>query len=140
MSHTVTSIDQSGSTRRRPSSHGKGGNGLGQMEVLQYRRMLQAKQHDLLAARARAEVPAAKAGGMWGDFLDQASAETEADVQVRLRQTDARLLRAIEQALARIELGTFGVCEACNSLIAPARLNAVPWTRLCRDCKEQQST
>ena len=72
------------------------------------------------------------------DFLDQSAQEIEAAVQVRLRQTDTRLLKAIDAALLRIERGTFGACEVCMQPIPSPRLNAVPWARLCRDCKEQQ--
>ncbi len=55
-----------------------------------------------------------------------------------MRQTDGRLLKAIEDALARIPAETFGVCEACKRPIAKVRLEAVPWTRLCRNCKERE--
>jgi DnaK suppressor protein len=50
------------------------------------------------------------------------------------------LLRAIGEALARIEHGTFGVCQVCGDPVPKARLEAVPWTRVCRDCKEQQNS
>jgi RNA polymerase-binding transcription factor DksA len=66
-----------------------------------------------------------------------ASAEA-AELQIHLHETDLRLLRAIEDALARIRHGTFGTCEACQNPISRARLEAVPWARLCRDCKERQ--
>ena len=46
------------------------------------------------------------------------------------------LLRAIEEALARIKQGTFGVCQICKLPVSKARLEVVPWTRLCRECKE----
>ena len=46
--------------------------------------------------------------------------------QERLRQT----LSEIEFALARIERGTYGVCEETEELIEPERLLAIPWTRL----------
>ena len=59
-------------------------------------------------------------------------------IQVHLHQTDSHLLRAIEEALARIDRHAFGVCENCKRPISPVRLEAVPRTRLCRDCKEQQ--
>jgi hypothetical protein len=49
-------------------------------------------------------------------------------------------LRAIEDALARISHDRFGVCETCGSRISRARLEAVPWTRLCRDCKEREQS
>jgi DnaK suppressor protein len=60
------------------------------------------------------------------------------NLRARLHQTDSRLLRAIEEALARIDRQAFGVCETCKRPISPARLEAVPWMRLCRDCKERQ--
>jgi DnaK suppressor protein len=47
-------------------------------------------------------------------------------------------LRAVEAALARIRHGTFGICEACQNPISRARLEAVPWTRHCRDCKQRE--
>ena len=71
--------------------------------------------------------------------MEQANADAEAELQIRLHESDARLLRAIEEALARIRRGTFGMCEVCKQPISKARLEAVPWTRLCRDCKEQQT-
>ena len=37
-----------------------------------------------------------------------------------------------------IEKGTFGVCRDCGEPIAEARLNAIPWTRVCITCKEKQ--
>jgi DnaK suppressor protein len=43
------------------------------------------------------------------------------------------------KASVRIDRRTFGVCKNCERPISAARLEAVPWTRLCRDCKEQQA-
>lgn len=85
-----------------------------------------------------AESPIPAAGRQQGDPIDQANAEAEADLQIHLHQTDLRLLRAIEEALARIRHGTFGACEACGNPISQARLEAVPWTRHCRNCKEHE--
>ena len=85
---------------------------------------------------ASAPVPAA--GGWQGDLMDQANAGLEAELQIRLRQTNGRLARTIEEALSRIRRGTYGICEACSRPIARARLNAVPWTHLCRECKERE--
>ncbi len=82
--------------------------------------------------------PVPGAGTSHGDLIDQATADAEAELQVRVHHSDARLLRAIEEALGRIRRGTFGVCEVCEQPISKARLEAVPWTRLCRECKEQQ--
>src|SRR5687767_15818121 len=74
-----------------------------------------------------------------GDMADQASGNNEVHIALRLKQTDAKILQAIEEALFRMEKGTYGVCRDCGEEIAPARLNAIPWTRVCITCKEKQS-
>jgi DnaK suppressor protein len=73
-----------------------------------------------------------------GDLADQASGNNEVHIQVKLKQTDAKILQAIEEALQRMEKGTFGICRDCGELIAKARLEAIPWTRVCITCKEKQ--
>jgi len=50
------------------------------------------------------------------------------------------LLAKIEEALERVEDGTFGVCEACGEEIGVKRLEARPVTTLCIDCKTLQET
>jgi DnaK suppressor protein len=74
-----------------------------------------------------------------GDFVDQASDDNEVHVNIRLLQTDAKLLRAIEAAIARIENGSYGTCTICEEEISSARLNAVPWTSVCIGCKEKKT-
>jgi DnaK suppressor protein len=61
-------------------------------------------------------------------------------IQLKLKQTDAKILQAIEEALGRIEKGAYGICRDCGEPIPPARLNAIPWTRVCVACKEKQNT
>ena len=75
-----------------------------------------------------------------GDLADQASGNNEVHIQLKLKQTDAKILQAIEEALYRMEKGTYGICRDCGEEIAPARLNAIPWTRVCITCKEKQSS
>src|SRR5215217_3189401 len=75
-----------------------------------------------------------------GDLADQASGNNEVHIALKLKQTDAKILQAIEEALHRMELGTFGVCRDCGDLIAPARLEAIPWTRVCIACKQKQNS
>ena len=106
--------------------------------VQRYKQLLLAKLSELSAMHADAALRTPGAGGPMGDLADQASADAEAELHIQLHQTDVRLLRAIEDALARISQDKFGVCEACKHPISKARLEAVPWTRLCRDCKEHE--
>ena len=75
-----------------------------------------------------------------GDLADQASGNNEVHIQLKLKQTDAKILQSIEEALYRMEKGTYGTCRDCGEPIAPARLNAIPWTRVCITCKEKQSS
>jgi RNA polymerase-binding transcription factor len=75
-----------------------------------------------------------------GDLADQASGNNEVHIQLKLKQTDAKILQAIEEALYRMEKGTYGICRDCGEEIAPARLNAIPWTRVCITCKEKQGS
>lgn len=72
------------------------------------------------------------------DVSDQASVEVDRSFLVRLREREQKLLKKIDQALERIEQGTFGICEACGEEIAYERLKARPVTTLCITCKIQQ--
>ncbi len=51
---------------------------------------------------------------------------------------DARELKQIEDALARIKTGHYGACEQCGQPIKKARLKAIPFTTLCVSCKEEE--
>jgi DnaK suppressor protein len=73
-----------------------------------------------------------------GDPADQANADAEAELHIRLHQSDARLLRAIGEELDRISQNRFGIYVVCKRAISKARLEAVPWMRLCRECKEHE--
>jgi len=74
-----------------------------------------------------------------GDMADQASGNNEVHIALKLKATDAKILTAIEEALTRIDRGTYGMCRDCGEPSAPARLNAIPWTRVCITCKEKQN-
>jgi RNA polymerase-binding protein DksA len=105
-------------------------------ELQRYKRLLVEKRQGLLTASAGAAVPTARR--IEGDRMDKANADAEADLEIQLHRTDGRLLRAIEDALGRINHRVYGVCESCKRPIAKPRLQAVPWTRHCRHCKEQE--
>ena len=107
-------------------------------DLQRYERLLVEKRRELSSTLGEAQSRVPAAVGWEGDVIDQANADAEAELQIRLHQTDAPLLRAIEEALARIKLGTFGVCQECKQPVSKARLEAVPWTRLCRECKERE--
>jgi DnaK suppressor protein len=107
-------------------------------DLERYKKLLLAKR-DELSAPSRSPSPVPPAGEAEGDMMDKASAEAAADLQIRLHATEGKLLKAVEDALGRIRTGTFGKCEVCKQSISKNRLQAVPWTRLCRNCKDQES-
>jgi RNA polymerase-binding transcription factor len=111
---------------------------MGPADLQRYHRLLLKKQREASSAPGEAHSRVPAAGGLEGDLIEQANADEEAALQIRLHQTDGRLLRAIEEAVARIRQGTYGVCEVCKQPISKARLEAVPWARHCRECKEHE--
>ncbi len=104
-------------------------------DLLRYKNLLLSKRQELsTGARLVDSLPAA--GGLCADSVDMATIETDAATLIQLHETDGKLLRAIEDSLRRIRHEEFGLCEECGQPISKVRLEAVPWTRWCRDCKE----
>ncbi len=71
------------------------------------------------------------------DPNDRATRETTLERELRMRDRDRKLNSKIQEALGRIEAGTFGVCASCGERISPARLRARPVTELCIECKRE---
>ena len=76
--------------------------------------------------------------GAFPDPTDRASLESERNLTLRIRDRERQLRNKIEDALARIDEGTFGNCEVCGGPISDHRLEARPVTTLCIDCKETE--
>src|SRR5580692_3529656 len=95
----------------RPHNKGKAStkSEMNRKDLDRYKRVLLEKRGEMSVTIAGAESPIPAAGGHRGDPVDQANANTEAELQIQLHQTYARLLRAIEEAIARIRDGTFGI-------------------------------
>src|SRR3970040_2441331 len=110
------------------------------MDVEIYREALLRKRGELLGGSAAKPLQwtMENNSGRQGDMADPASGNNEVHIQLKLKQTDAKILQAIEGALRRIEEGTFGVCRECGERIAEARLQAIPWKRACIGFQEKQ--
>ena len=91
-------------------------------------KLLQTKMELLNRVKeARSELTQDDKGGDEADQTVRVLAEAEMlSKQERLRNQ----LVEIEQALARIESGSYGICEETEEVIEPERLRAIPWTRL----------
>ena len=97
--------------------------------LLEMKKQLLAEiQQDLKQGRE-----ASKDEGM--DTYDLASEARDREINFILTDRDRGKLQAIEDALERIEEGTYGMCETCEAEIAEGRLQAMPFTRLCVQCQ-----
>jgi DnaK suppressor protein len=72
------------------------------------------------------------------DEADASSKLFEREHELALSNNTRELLEQTEHALARIEAGTYGVCESCGKPIGKARLQAFPRATLCVACKQRQ--
>ncbi len=74
------------------------------------------------------------------DPADRATAESDRNFELRIRDRERKLLAKIKEALERIEGGTYGICEECGDDIGFKRLDARPVTTLCIECKTRQES
>ena len=69
---------------------------------------------------------------------DVATVTFDREMASTLEDNSTHVLALIDAALARIENGTFGVCERCGQPIGAERLEALPWATLCIEDKRKQ--
>jgi DnaK suppressor protein len=70
------------------------------------------------------------------DAEEQSVDDFVTEVDMALMQMKSETLSKIDQAIARLEDGTYGLCQECDREIAAPRLKALPFAALCRDCQE----
>lgn len=108
-------------------------------EVRKYRAMLRAKQSEILGnvvsmehealLRERSDLSNAPT-----HLADAGTDSFEIENTLGLMDSERRLLEQIDEALQRIEDGTYGICEGHGGLIPAKRLEAIPWTKYCVQC------
>lgn len=72
------------------------------------------------------------------DLADKAASAYSKELNFSLSDVERENLFQIEEALSRINAGTFGVCTNCSTQISEKRIQAIPWTAFCIDCQELQ--
>jgi DnaK suppressor protein len=73
-----------------------------------------------------------------GTLIEDSARGVMSDLVASLNGRERRELDEIQEAMARLETGSFGTCEICGALIALPRLRAIPWARHCLACQFQQ--
>ncbi len=104
-----------------------------------FRKRLVAKQDELLHDLTRnREVTDESVDEQAQDMVDRATSAYTREFAFSLSEADRRTLLLIDQALLRLEQGTYGTCVHCQGPVQEKRLEAVPWARHCLECQELQ--
>jgi len=72
------------------------------------------------------------------DIIDHTASQTDRSFELKIRGRERRLIAKMEEAIVRIDNGTYGICSECEEEIAEKRLIARPVTTLCIKCKTKQ--
>jgi DnaK suppressor protein len=112
-------------------------------EIAEIRDQLAAEAAALRSEIDRAEADIAfrlgdAAGDAGEDQADVGAKTFEREHELALTHNARELLAQTERAIARIESGTYGVCESCGNAIGKARLQAFPRATLCVACKQRE--
>ena len=110
---------------------------MNQRDVDFFRKLLNERRQELLTEAGKT-VDGMDENGNFPDPTDRASMESDRSFTLRIRDRERKLIAKIEEALRRLEDGSYGVCEECGEKIGAARLKARPVTTLCIDCKSVQ--
>jgi DnaK suppressor protein len=108
------------------------------MNIESLKHQLQAKERELLADVKRLGEEARESGG--GEVRDPSDdATTSQGVSESLQEDTlaSQTLIEVQDALQRIDDGTYGKCLTCGRQIEEARLKAIPWARYCLNDQEQ---
>jgi DnaK suppressor protein len=104
-------------------------------EVL--KRMLEERRREIQQKlKSLRETIPVEAGAV-RDAEEQSVDDFVQEVDLALMQMKTETLKKIDQAIQRLEDGSYGRCQECEQEIAEARLQALPFAVLCRDCQEQ---
>ncbi len=95
-------------------------------------------QRDALISGAGIALNALPDETIFPELGDQASAEIDRNFMLRLKGRERKLLKKIDEAIEKIDKGTYGICEMCGEDINIKRLEARPVTTMCIECKTEQ--
>jgi DnaK suppressor protein len=109
-----------------------------QLKVFQ--RLLQTRRQELIEEAGRTVGGMTDSKETFPDPTDRALLESNRNAMLRIRDRERKLLNKIDDALMRIEDGTYGLCESCGGPIGLNRLKARAVTTLCIDCKSDQES
>ena len=111
--------------------------------IQRHRRILEQRRSELTADLRRdiqdalAGVDAVQADDAMDD-LDTGAVMERSSIRFSLMHVKGEILVRVDEALARIDQGQYGLCESCDAEISEARLRALPFALRCTDCEQQK--
>jgi DnaK suppressor protein len=106
-------------------------------KVETYRKTLVSRREALAEDLRQATVNLINDESVYTDSVDQAAADTDKSFVLQMKNRDRNSLWQIDEAIRRLNDGSFGDCERCGDAISEARIEAFPFTTLCIDCKAE---
>lgn len=107
-------------------------------DLREIREALMARRAELLEEAGRTAHGMGDEVESFPDPTDRGSHEGERNLVLRIRDRERKLLSKVEEAIERMDDGTYGLCEECGQGIGIGRLRARPVTTLCIECKATQ--
>jgi len=123
---------------QRQSSHyvpKKGEEYMNSKQLAHFRKVLEELKENLLGDIERTVHTMQDEATVFADPNDRASQESDIALELRNRDRERKLIKKIDETLARIDNGEYGYCESCGIEIGLKRLEARPTATLCIDCK-----
>ena len=74
------------------------------------------------------------------DGLERVDADAQGEIELTLLQAKTETLARVDEALARLDAGTYGACIECDSEISERRLRALPFAARCQACEQRRET
>jgi DnaK suppressor protein len=103
-----------------------------------FKDLLNQKINDLLSEAGKTVSEMTNGKENYPDPTDRASLESDRNFELRIRDRERKLILKMQEAIKRIDEGTFGICDDCGGLISEKRLMARPVTTQCIECKTKQ--
>jgi DnaK suppressor protein len=122
-------------------------NKLNKKELTEYKKIITKRKNEIMDAIERISEDTLKksqkdaSGDISGytfHMADVATDNYDREFSLGLASNDRQSLYELDDALKRIEEGSFGVCEECKTVLTKARLKALPYARLCLNCQQKR--
>ncbi len=108
---------------------------MGHLDVDRFRQVLKDMLETLIGQSRDSLDVMAREVAAFADVTDRATAESDRQLTLLMRERDRQLIGEIHEALARVDEGEYGICQECGEEIGMARLRAQPTATLCVHCK-----